>query len=95
MGFQPLSSLLLLTFLTLESFQLLPLVAEPSTKVSIHLLHAKYRILIYSCIEIYLFLQLYIVYMGERKHEDPNHVTASQHDLLTSILGRYLIYYYI
>ncbi|KAG1347389.1 hypothetical protein COCNU_06G012180 [Cocos nucifera] len=32
-------------------------------------------------------LKLYIVYMGERKHEDPQHVTASHHDMLTSLLG--------
>ncbi|RWW55190.1 hypothetical protein BHE74_00038194, partial [Ensete ventricosum] len=31
---------------------------------------------------------LHIVYMGERKHENPDHVTASHHDMLTSLLGR-------
>ncbi|XP_074591181.1 subtilisin-like protease SBT3.9 [Curcuma longa] len=31
--------------------------------------------------------KLYIVYLGERKHNDPNHVTASHHDMLSSILG--------
>ncbi|XP_042448039.1 subtilisin-like protease SBT3.10 [Zingiber officinale] len=31
--------------------------------------------------------KLYIVYLGERKHDDPNHVTASHHDMLSSILG--------
>ncbi|KAG6497655.1 hypothetical protein ZIOFF_045559 [Zingiber officinale] len=31
--------------------------------------------------------KLYIVYLGERRHEDPNLVTASHHDLLSSILG--------
>ncbi|XP_038982196.1 subtilisin-like protease SBT3.5 [Phoenix dactylifera] len=36
-----------------------------------------------------LVRKLYIVYLGERKHEDPNHATASHHDLLTSILGSY------
>uniref|UniRef100_A0A804IAU5 Uncharacterized protein n=1 Tax=Musa acuminata subsp. malaccensis TaxID=214687 RepID=A0A804IAU5_MUSAM len=30
---------------------------------------------------------LYIVYMGERQHEDPNLVTASHHDMLSSVLG--------
>nr|XP_029123491.1 subtilisin-like protease SBT3.9 [Elaeis guineensis] len=30
--------------------------------------------------------KLYIVYMGERKHEDPQHVTASHNDMLTSLL---------
>jgi hypothetical protein len=33
--------------------------------------------------------QLYIVYMGEKKHDDPSVVTASHHDTLTSVLGRY------
>ena len=33
--------------------------------------------------------QLYIVYMGEKKHDDPSVVTASHHDILTSVLGRY------
>jgi hypothetical protein len=32
--------------------------------------------------------QMYIVYMGERKHDDPSVVTSSHHDMLTSILGR-------
>ncbi|WOL04931.1 hypothetical protein Cni_G13654 [Canna indica] len=31
--------------------------------------------------------KLYIVYLGERKHENPEHVTASHHDLLTSLFG--------
>ncbi|XP_029120194.2 subtilisin-like protease SBT3.9 isoform X4 [Elaeis guineensis] len=31
--------------------------------------------------------KLYIVYMGEKQHEDPNLVTASHHDMLTSLLG--------
>uniref|UniRef100_A0A0D9VEK7 Subtilisin-like protease fibronectin type-III domain-containing protein n=1 Tax=Leersia perrieri TaxID=77586 RepID=A0A0D9VEK7_9ORYZ len=35
--------------------------------------------------------KLYIVYMGEKKHDDPSVVTASHHDTLTSVLGRYLL----
>ncbi|KAI5005712.1 hypothetical protein ZWY2020_032955 [Hordeum vulgare] len=31
--------------------------------------------------------KLYIVYMGEKKHDDPSAVTASHHDILTSVLG--------
>ncbi|XP_042472779.1 subtilisin-like protease SBT3.5 [Zingiber officinale] len=31
--------------------------------------------------------KLYIVYLGERKHENPKHVTDSHHDLLTSLFG--------
>ncbi|XP_074567008.1 uncharacterized protein LOC141823618 [Curcuma longa] len=31
--------------------------------------------------------KLYIVYLGERRHEDPNLVTASHHELLSSLLG--------
>ncbi|URE46124.1 Peptidase inhibitor I9 [Musa troglodytarum] len=31
--------------------------------------------------------KLYIVYLGERKHENPHHVTASHHDMLTALLG--------
>ncbi|XP_051194572.1 subtilisin-like protease SBT3.8 [Lolium perenne] len=31
--------------------------------------------------------KLYIVYMGEKKHDDPSVVTASHHDVLTSVLG--------
>ncbi|XP_051195166.1 subtilisin-like protease SBT3.9 [Lolium perenne] len=31
--------------------------------------------------------KMYIVYMGERKHDDPSVVTSSHHDMLTSILG--------
>ncbi|XBI83709.1 hypothetical protein VPH35_092180 [Triticum aestivum] len=30
---------------------------------------------------------LYIVYMGEKKHNDPSMVTVSHHDLLTSVFG--------
>ncbi|XP_064997423.1 subtilisin-like protease SBT3.13 [Musa acuminata AAA Group] len=30
---------------------------------------------------------LYIVYMGGRQHEDPDLVTASHHDMLSSVLG--------
>lgn len=31
--------------------------------------------------------KLYIVYLGEKKHDDPTVVTASHHDVLTSVLG--------
>ncbi|TKV99436.1 hypothetical protein SEVIR_8G043200v4 [Setaria viridis] len=31
--------------------------------------------------------KLYIVYMGEKKHDDPSVVTASHHDVLASVLG--------
>ncbi|TVU32628.1 hypothetical protein EJB05_24368, partial [Eragrostis curvula] len=33
--------------------------------------------------------KLYIVYMGEKQHDDPSVVTASHHDVLASVLGRY------
>ncbi|GJN25290.1 hypothetical protein PR202_gb13098 [Eleusine coracana subsp. coracana] len=33
--------------------------------------------------------KVYIVYMGEKKHKDPAMVTASHHDVLASVLGRY------
>jgi hypothetical protein len=32
-------------------------------------------------------LQLYVVYMGEKQHEDPSVVTASHHAALASLLG--------
>ncbi|KAG6519893.1 hypothetical protein ZIOFF_016922 [Zingiber officinale] len=35
----------------------------------------------------WLFVQLYIVYLGERKHESPEHVTDSHLDMLTCLLG--------
>ncbi|KAJ0971159.1 hypothetical protein J5N97_019118 [Dioscorea zingiberensis] len=31
--------------------------------------------------------KLYIVYLGEKQHEDPNVVTATHHDMLTAVLG--------
>ncbi|VAH58764.1 unnamed protein product [Triticum turgidum subsp. durum] len=31
--------------------------------------------------------KLYIVYMGEKKHDDPSAVTASHHDILASVFG--------
>ncbi|RLM51441.1 subtilisin-like protease SBT3.3 [Panicum miliaceum] len=31
--------------------------------------------------------KLYIVYMGQKKHDDPSVVTASHHDVLASVLG--------
>ncbi|GJM90846.1 hypothetical protein PR202_ga07166 [Eleusine coracana subsp. coracana] len=31
--------------------------------------------------------KLYIVYMGEKKHDDPSMVTASHHDVLTTLFG--------
>lgn len=31
--------------------------------------------------------KVYIVYMGEKKHDDPSKVTASHHDILTSVFG--------
>ncbi|XP_044421390.1 subtilisin-like protease SBT3.9 [Triticum aestivum] len=31
--------------------------------------------------------KLYIVYMGEKQHDDPSVVTASHHDVLTSVFG--------
>jgi hypothetical protein len=30
---------------------------------------------------------LYIAYLGEKKYDDPTLVTASHHDMLTSVLG--------
>ena len=34
--------------------------------------------------------QLYVVYMGEKHHEDPDVVTSLHHDTLFSILGRFV-----
>nr|BAJ96317.1 predicted protein [Hordeum vulgare subsp. vulgare] len=31
--------------------------------------------------------KIYIVYLGEKKHDDPSMVTASHHDILTSVFG--------
>ncbi|KAM0894796.1 hypothetical protein ACQ4PT_024253 [Festuca glaucescens] len=31
--------------------------------------------------------KIYVVYMGEKKHDDPSMVTASHHDILTSVFG--------
>ncbi|KAJ0971156.1 hypothetical protein J5N97_019115 [Dioscorea zingiberensis] len=31
--------------------------------------------------------KVYIVYLGEKQHEDPNVVTATHHDMLTAVLG--------
>jgi hypothetical protein len=31
---------------------------------------------------------MYIVYLGEKKHDDAALVTASHHDMLSTILGR-------
>lgn len=39
-----------------------------------------------------LCLQLYIVYLGDVKHGHPNDVIASHHDMLTTVLGRYVAY---
>ena len=36
-----------------------------------------------------LCLQLYIVYLGDVKHEHPDDVVASHHDILATVLGRY------
>lgn len=33
-------------------------------------------------------MQLYVVYLGDKQHEDPEQTTASHHDMLTTILGR-------
>ena len=39
--------------------------------------------IVYAC-------KVYIVYMGEKKHDDHRSmVTASHHDVLASVLGRY------
>uniref|UniRef100_A0A0E0P4S5 Subtilisin-like protease n=1 Tax=Oryza rufipogon TaxID=4529 RepID=A0A0E0P4S5_ORYRU len=32
--------------------------------------------------------KLYVVYLGDKQHEDPEQTTASHHDMLTAILGR-------
>uniref|UniRef100_A0A0D9ZGN2 Subtilisin-like protease n=1 Tax=Oryza glumipatula TaxID=40148 RepID=A0A0D9ZGN2_9ORYZ len=32
--------------------------------------------------------KLYVVYLGDKQHEDPEQTTASHHDMLTTILGR-------
>ncbi|WOK95318.1 subtilisin-like protease SBT3.5 [Canna indica] len=51
-------------------------------------------LLLFAALSFYLaveavsdYKQLYIVYLGERQHEDPNLVTASHHDMLSSLLG--------
>ncbi|BAS87678.1 Os04g0127100 [Oryza sativa Japonica Group] len=31
--------------------------------------------------------KLYVVYLGDKQHEDPEQTTASHHDMLTAILG--------
>ena len=37
------------------------------------------------------YFKIYIVYLGERRHEDPELVTESHHDMLASVLGRYVV----
>lgn len=32
---------------------------------------------------------VYIVYMGEKKHEDPATIKKSHHEMLSTLLGRY------
>ncbi|KAM3333090.1 hypothetical protein ACQJBY_028291 [Aegilops geniculata] len=49
-------------------------------------------VLLFLCLMIsisrgYGSQKLYIVYLGEKKHDDPSLVTASHHDMLTTILG--------
>lgn len=41
-----------------------------------------------------LFKQVHIVYLGERQHDDPKQVTDSHHDLLATVVGRYILYSY-
>lgn len=44
----------------------------------------------YWGIEIFCYnLQVHIVYLGERQHNDPELVRDSHHDMLASIVGRY------
>ncbi|KAF2932618.1 hypothetical protein DAI22_04g010900 [Oryza sativa Japonica Group] len=35
------------------------------------------------------FKKIYIIYLGERRHDDPDIVTGSHHDMLASVLGRF------
>ena len=39
----------------------------------------------------WISLQLYIAYLGERKHAHPDDVVASHHDVLSTVLGRWAL----
>lgn len=77
----------------------LPVFANASSRVSRFIFQGntisifvarKLLILILGNLVFHWFnFQLYIVYMGEKKHDDPSVVTASHHDALTSVFGRY------
>ncbi|URD92055.1 hypothetical protein MUK42_01150 [Musa troglodytarum] len=76
-------SLLILSSLSLgillliwSYFQWVPLGDNASTKASVSLPST--------------IAKLYIVDLGERRYEDPQLVTASHHDMLSSVLGRYM-----
>ncbi|KAJ8500255.1 hypothetical protein OPV22_010807 [Ensete ventricosum] len=69
-----LSSMSLVILLLIWSyFQRVPLGDNPSTEASVSLLSATAK--------------LYIVDLGERQYEDPQLVTASHHETLSSVLG--------
>ncbi|KAL5214418.1 hypothetical protein ABZP36_003570 [Zizania latifolia] len=60
-------------------------IASSSSSSSCLLFRCKHQ---HPCSHIILrFFMLYIVYLGERQHDDADLVTASHHDMLTSILG--------
>lgn len=50
-------------------------------------------ILDYGLLWICVGLQVYIVYMGERRYDEPQLVRDSHHEILSDILGR-LIYHF-
>ncbi|RRT58520.1 hypothetical protein B296_00029816 [Ensete ventricosum] len=71
-----LSSMSLVILLLIWSyFQRVPLGDNPSTEASVSLLSATAK--------------LYIVDLGERQYEDPQLVTASHHETLSSVLGSF------
>lgn len=37
----------------------------------------------------YVQLQVHIVYLGEKQHDDPKLITNSHHEMLADVVGRY------
>lgn len=63
-----------------------------AVKVQIVKILKAHIIICYFLPSNFVQFQLYIVYMGEKKHKDPDVVTASHHNTLKSIFGRYYIW---
>jgi hypothetical protein len=91
MDLRPFSSIILAAIFCIQIFQLTVYGVDASTEVSNMSLNDTLFFVYITFLRAKTSseFQLYIVYLGEKRHDDPTMVTASHYEMLTPLFGRF------